>query len=59
MPDKHVLPNYHYKIDIVINGSVTGKNGGVITKYEAYPYFSGSILKPWQPEETDRNLDLQ
>lgn len=59
MPGKQVLPNYHYKIDIVINGSVTGKNGGVITKYEAYPYFSGSILKPWQPEETDRNLDLQ
>lgn len=59
MPDGKVKPNYHYKIDIVINGSVTGKNGGVITKYEAYPYFSGSILKPWQPEETDRNLDLQ
>lgn len=59
MPDGKVLPNYHYKIDIVINGSVTGKNGGFITKYNAYPYFSGSILKPWQPEETDRNLDLQ
>lgn len=59
MPDGKVKPNYHYKIDIVINGSVTGKNGGVIIKYEAYPYFSGSILKPWQPEETDRNLDLQ
>ena len=59
MPGNHVLPNYHYKIDIVINGSVKGKDGGVITKYEAYPYFSGSILKPWQPEETDRNLDLQ
>lgn len=59
MPGNHVLPNYHYKIDIVINGSVTGKDGGVIIKYNAYPYFSGSILKPWQPEETDRNLDLQ
>lgn len=58
MPDKHVLPNYHYKIDIVINGSVTGKNGGVITKYEAYPYFSGSILNPWGPNE-NKNLDLQ
>lgn len=58
MPDKHVLPNYHYKIDIVINGSVTGKNGGVIIKYNAYPYFSGSTLSPWQPE-ADRNLDLQ
>lgn len=58
MPGKQVLPNYHYKIDIVINGSVEGKNGGVITKYEAYPYFSGSTLNPWQ-SETDRNLDLQ
>lgn len=60
MPGKQVLPNYHYKIDIVINGSVEGKNGGVITKYEAYPYFSGSIptLNQWQ-SEPDRNLDLQ
>lgn len=59
MPDGKVKPNYHYKIDIVINGSVKGKDGGVIITYNAYPYFSGSILKPWQPEETDRNLDLQ
>lgn len=58
MPDKHVLPNYHYKIDIVIKGSVTGKNGGVITTYEAYPYFSGSILNPWGPNE-NKDLDLQ
>ena len=60
MPDGKVKPNYHYKIDIVINGSVEGKNGGVITKYEAYPYFSGSIptLNQWQ-SEPDRNLDLQ
>ena len=58
MPDKHVLPNYHYKVDIVINGSVTGKNGGVITTYNAYPYFSGSTLNKWQ-SEPDRNLDLQ
>ena len=58
MPDGKVLPNYHYKIDIVINGSVTGKNGGVITTYEAYPYFSGSILNPWGTNE-NRDLDLQ
>lgn len=58
MPGNHVLPNYHYKIDIVINGSVEGKNGGVITKYEAYPYFSGSNLNPWGTNE-NRNLDLQ
>lgn len=58
MPDGKVKPNYHYKIDIVINGSVTGKNGGVIIKYEAYPYFSGSILNPWGTNE-NRDLDLQ
>lgn len=58
MPDGKVKPNYHYKIDIVINGSVTGKDGGVITTYEAYPYFSGSILNPWGTNEY-KDLDLQ
>lgn len=58
MPDGKVKPNYHYKIDIVINGSVTGKDGGVIIKYNAYPYFSGSILNPWGPNE-NKDLDLQ
>lgn len=58
MPGNHVLPNYHYKIDIVINGSVEGKNGGVITTYKAYPYFSGSTLNNWQ-SEPDRDLDLK
>lgn len=58
MPDGKVKPNYHYKIDIVINGSVTGKNGGFITKYNAYPYFSGSILNPWGPNE-NKDLDLK
>lgn len=58
MPDGKVKPNYHYKIDIVINGSVTGKDGGVIIKYNAYPYFSGSILNPWGPNE-NKDLDLK
>lgn len=58
MPDGKVKPNYHYKIDIVINGSVTGKDGGVVTTYNAYPYFSGSILNPWGPNE-NKDLDLQ
>lgn len=58
MPDGKVKPNYHYKIDIVIKGSVTGQNGGVIITYNAYPYFSGSILNPWGTNE-NRDLDLQ
>lgn len=58
MPSNHVLPNYHYKIDIVINGSVEGKKGGFIITYNAYPYFSGSTLNKWQ-SEPDRDLDLK
>lgn len=59
MPDK-VKPNMHYTVNITIKGSAnkSGVGGDIIT-YEAYPYFSGSILKPWQKEETDRNLDLK
>lgn len=62
MPDK-VKPNMHYTVNITINGGATGDTDqggcGAVTTYNAYPYFSGSILKPWQKEETDRNLDLQ
>ena len=45
MPGNHVLPNYHYKIDIVINGSVKGKDGGVITTYKVCPFFSSADPK--------------
>ena len=55
MPDGKVKPNYHYKIDIVINGSVTGKNGGVITTYEAYPFFSGGNLDRWNDQWNNNN----
>ena len=58
MPDV-VKPNMHYTVNITIKGSAnTSGVGGVITTYNAYPYFSGSTLNPWQ-SETDRNLDLQ
>ena len=62
MPDI-VKPNMHYTVNITINGGATHSTAqgdcGFVFTYNAYPYFSGSILKPWQPEETDRNLDLQ
>ena len=62
MPDI-VKPNMHYTVNITINGGATSGTAqgdcGFVFTYNAYPYFSGSILKPWQPEETDRNLDLQ
>lgn len=61
MPDV-VKPNMHYTVNITIKGSANPSGvGGVIFTYNAYPYFSGSIptLNKWQPEEHDRNLDLQ
>lgn len=58
MPDV-VKPNMHYTVNITIKGSAnTSGVGGVIIKYNAYPYFSGSILNPWGTNE-NRDLDLQ
>lgn len=58
MPDI-VKPNMHYTVNITIKGSAnTSGVGGVITTYNAYPYFSGSTLNPWGTNE-NRNLDLQ
>lgn len=57
-----VKPNMHYTVNITINGGATpstaqGDCGAVVT-YNAYPYFSGSILNPWGTNE-NRDLDLQ
>lgn len=61
MPDI-VKPNMHYTVNITINGGATGDTEqggcGAVATYEAYPYFSGSILNPWGTNE-NRDLDLQ
>ena len=61
MPDI-VKPNMHYTVNITINGGATGDTEqggcGAVATYEAYPYFSGSILNPWGPNE-NKDLDLQ
>lgn len=61
MPDV-VKPNMHYTVNITINGGATGDTEqggcGAVTTYNAYPYFSGSILNPWGTNE-NRDLDLQ
>lgn len=61
MPDV-VKPNMHYTVNITINGGATHGTAqgdcGVVFTYNAYPYFSGSILNPWGPNE-NKDLDLQ
>lgn len=62
MPDI-VKPNMYYTVNITINGGATSGTAqgdcGVVATYNAYPYFSGVTLNKWQPEDTDRVLDLQ
>lgn len=57
-----VKPNMHYTVNITINGGATHGTAqgdcGVVATYEAYPYFSSSILNPWGPNE-NKDLDLQ
>lgn len=61
MPDI-VKPNMHYTVNITINGGATSGTSqgdcGVVATYNAYPYFSGPILNPWDANE-NRDLDLQ
>lgn len=61
MPDK-VKPNMHYTVNITIKGGATNGTAqgdcGIVFTYNAYPYFSGSILNPWGPNE-NKDLDLQ
>lgn len=61
MPDV-VKPNMHYTVNITINGGATNGTAsddcGVVVTYNAYPYFSGSILNPWGPNE-NKDLDLK
>lgn len=49
-----VLPNYRYTLNITIQGSASAA-GGVITKYEAYPFFSDGNLDPWNDQWNDDN----
>ena len=57
-----VKPNMHYTVNITINGGATPGTAqgdcGAVATYEAYPYFSGSILNPWGTNE-NRDLDLK
>lgn len=52
-----VLPNYHYTVDVTVQGSIQSTKG-VIVSYKAYPYFGNITLEGWGTVE-NRNLDLK
>ena len=53
--DYKLLPNYHYKVNITVTGSLKAYHG-VIASYKAYPYMKGGSIVSWTPE--DRPTDM-
>ena len=54
--DYKLLPNYHYSVNITVQGSLKSYHG-MIASYKAYPYYSSSLL-PWGGD-TNKDLDLK
>lgn len=55
LADYKLLPNYHYKVNITVGGSLKAQNG-VIASYKAYPYMKGGSIASWTTE--DRPTDM-
>ena len=53
--DYKLLPNYHYKVNITVTGSLKAYHG-VIASYTAYPYMKGGSIDSWTTE--DRPTDM-
>ena len=51
-----VLPNYRYTLNIMIQGSASA-DGGKITSYSAYPFFSGGNLDKWNDGQEKIDFD--
>ena len=54
-PDYKLLPNYHYLVNITVQGSSQAQNG-VIASYTAYPYMAEGSIASWTTE--DRPTDM-
>lgn len=53
--DYKLLPNYHYKVNITVQGSSQAQNG-VIASYTAYPYMKGGSIASWTPENRPTDM---
>lgn len=53
--DYKLLPNYHYSVNITVQGSSQAHHG-VIASYKAYPYMAGGSIASWTKE--DRPTDM-
>lgn len=55
LADYKLLPNYHYSVNITVQGSSQAHHG-VIASYTAYPYMAGGSIASWTTE--DRPTDM-
>lgn len=55
LADYKLLPNYHYSVNITVQGSLKSYHG-VIASYTAYPYMAGGSIDSWTTE--DRPTDM-
>lgn len=55
LADYKLLPNYHYSVNITVQGSSQAHHG-VIASYTAYPYMAGGSIDSWITE--DRPTDM-
>ena len=55
LADYKLLPNYHYSVNITVQGSSQAHHG-VIASYKAYPYMKGGSIDSWTTE--DRPTDM-
>ena len=53
--DYKLLPNYHYSVNITVQGSSQAHHG-MIASYKAYPYMAGGSIASWTKE--DRPTDM-
>ena len=55
LADYKLLPNYHYSVNITVQGSWKAYHG-MIASYTAYPYMAGGSIASWTTE--DRPTDM-
>ena len=55
LADYKLLPNYHYKVNITVQGSSQAHHG-VIASYTAYPYMAGGSIDSWTPENRPTDM---
>ena len=55
LADYKLLPNYHYSVNITVQGSLKS-NHGVIASYTAYPYMAGGSIDSWTPENRPTDM---